>query len=185
MSLKLLETLGRNHQKRVFGLYECSECHRKIILASDTASRKDDCGCVPKLRKNGKDLVGMRFGKLTVIEFAGTAKSGTMWKCLCDCGKEHIVSRSNLFNGNVRSCGCDRNRNFENLVGRKFGQLTVVEPAPSKNGKRCWKCLCDCGNMTVVTTGALKSGNTTSCGCVHRKMVSQIWKKRKNVQKSA
>ena len=29
-----------------------------------------------------------------------------MWKCLCDCGKEHIVRGSNLTTGRTKSCGC-------------------------------------------------------------------------------
>lgn len=55
------------------------------------------------------DLIGRRFERLTVLEFAGTTKRGqALWKCQCDCGQEKIISACNLKNGHVRSCGCLR-----------------------------------------------------------------------------
>lgn len=70
------------------------------------------CGCLsnPPL----KDYIGKRFGRLTVVEYAGKASDfgriGTarFWKCLCDCGKESIVGQSELQNGDTQSCGCYR-----------------------------------------------------------------------------
>lgn len=32
----------------------------------------------------------------------------TMWKCVCECGTERVVSGSNLTAGNSTSCGCVR-----------------------------------------------------------------------------
>lgn len=54
------------------------------------------------------------------------------------------------------------------LTGQRFGRLLVLEPL--FGGKRTrWKCLCDCGQVTIVGSGAhLTSGNTRSCGCLHR-----------------
>jgi hypothetical protein len=52
------------------------------------------------------DLTGKKYGKLTVIERAGSCKSGSQWKCICECGKESIVAACNLKNGEVKSCGC-------------------------------------------------------------------------------
>ena len=54
------------------------------------------------------ELIGQRFGSLTVIEFAGVSKNRkTLWNCKCDCGNvvESVVG-SNLKNGSPRSCGC-------------------------------------------------------------------------------
>ena len=56
----------------------------------------------------------------------------------------------------------------ENLTGRRFGKLVVIEWAKSfrsNNKKTFWKCLCDCGKETFVRADMLKSGNTKSCGC--------------------
>lgn len=56
-----------------------------------------------------KDLTGQRFGRLTVIERAGSDKQKrATWRCRCDCGGETVVASSYLINGDVRSCGCSK-----------------------------------------------------------------------------
>lgn len=56
---------------------------------------------------NLKDLQGQIFGRLTVIERAGSSKNRqAKWACLCSCGGKSIVTGSNLRYGGVRSCGC-------------------------------------------------------------------------------
>jgi len=51
------------------------------------------------------------------------------------------------------------------MINLKFGRLLVIEQAvKAKHSK--WKCLCDCGNITVVRQDHLKSGFTKSCGCL-------------------
>lgn len=52
------------------------------------------------------------------------------------------------------------------LVGHKYGRLTVLEEDFSKK-RVAWKCACDCGNFTVVTGDCLRTGNTSSCGCLN------------------
>lgn len=51
------------------------------------------------------------------------------------------------------------------LSNQRFGKLLVLELADGHKGERMWKCQCDCGNLTVVRQGHLRSGHTTSCGC--------------------
>lgn len=52
-----------------------------------------------------------------------------------------------------------------NLTGKIFGQLTVLE----YNGNSEWKCLCSCGKQTIVKTAKLNNGHTKSCGCLRGK----------------
>lgn len=57
------------------------------------------------------NLIGQRFGRLTVIERLDDHKSPngrttTMWLCECDCGNHVKVSRNSLRSGHVKSCGC-------------------------------------------------------------------------------
>ena len=66
----------------------------------------------------------------------------------------------------------------DNLTGRKFGKLTVlkqVEDYISPKGKHIamWLCECDCEshNQLCVTRSNLISGNTQSCGCIHKEEV--------------
>jgi len=62
------------------------------------------------------------------------------------------------------------------LVGKRFGRLVVLEPSFTKYTKLHWKCLCDCGNITNVQTEYLTHGNTKSCGCLQREILSNIGK---------
>lgn len=53
------------------------------------------------------------------------------------------------------------------LVGQKFGRLTVLERAENaKNGAVHWKCHCECGNVVIVRGDSLRLGITRSCGCL-------------------
>ena len=56
--------------------------------------------------------------------------------------------------------------NKANLLGQRFGHLTVIAEHGSKNGHTVWKCCCDCGRVNYVSTGCLKSGIIQSCGCL-------------------
>lgn len=64
------------------------------------------------------------------------------------------------------------------LIGQKFGRLTVLEEAepyisPQGVKARRYKCLCECGKSTVVSTNQLRRGGTVSCGCFHRDQQKQ------------
>lgn len=53
------------------------------------------------------DLTGQRFGRLTVIERAGSNKwNQAKWRCKCDCGNEIVTLGNLLQRGGTRSCGC-------------------------------------------------------------------------------
>lgn len=72
----------------------------------------------------------------------------------------------------------------EDLIGKVFGRLTVIEQAEDyiyPNGKRRsqWLCECSCEehNRVVVEGTNLRSGNTTSGGCVNREKAVEYNKK--------
>lgn len=54
------------------------------------------------------------------------------------------------------------------LVGQRFGRLTVVSPAPNIGSHTAWRCLCDCGASTIVKTYRLTTRKTKSCGCLQK-----------------
>ena len=119
------------------------------------------------------DLTGQKFGKLTVIEYAGSDKNGhAKWHCKCDCGVEKTVLGTSLVRGFTTSCGCyhkekaKANNHKIDISGKRFGRLIAIKPVQnSKNGDAKWKCKCDCGNETNVKYQHLKSGEIKSCGC--------------------
>ena len=118
------------------------------------------------------DLTGQRFGKLTVQECVQDKHGKVRWRCLCDCGNESFVFGAILRRGGSKSCGCRRKDAKENLMGQKFGRLTVTGEAPNSGEATRWVCLCDCGNELIVRSQSLKKGNTKSCGCLRAEMMT-------------
>ena len=116
-----------------------------------------------------KDELGNKYGKLTVLERAENTKDGkTRWLCECECGNKIIALGTNLRKGNTKSCGCLRAQHLiKDLVGQKFGRLTVTSRSNSRNKRGVvWNCKCECGTIVEVVSSDLVNGNTKSCGCL-------------------
>ena len=115
------------------------------------------------------NLEGMKFNRLTVIGPAGTdGRQHRLWECKCDCGGTTFATTSDLRHGHKKSCGClKRVSHAKDITGQRFGMLTVMKRAgTNKHRKALWKCKCDCGRTTVVSSVDLVTGNTKSCGCL-------------------
>lgn len=115
------------------------------------------------------NLEGMKFNRLTVIGPAGTdGRQHRLWECKCDCGGTTFATTSDLRHGHKKSCGClKRVSHAKDITGQRFGMLTVMKRAgTNKHRKALWKCKCDCGRNTVVSSVDLVTGNTKSCGCL-------------------
>lgn len=139
-----------------------------------TAGSTVSCGC-KKHEPKRKDLTGMRFGQLRVIDYSHTDhNNNAYWRCLCDCGNETTVQAGSLVGGRTSSCGCKKRGSIpEDLTGRRFGRLVVLGyDHTNSRGNSYWHCLCDCGNERVVDRTALKNGSTTSCGCYNREIIT-------------
>lgn len=64
---------------------------------------------------------------------------------------------------------------IKNMTGEKFGRLTVISRAddyvaPGGSKKVCWNCICECGNLKVVSGTNLRAGITQSCGCLQNEV---------------
>ncbi len=59
-----------------------------------------------------------------------------------------------------------------NLLGQKFGRLTVIKEAEKIDSNARWVCLCECGNTVIAITAKLKNGHVKSCGCYRRDIPS-------------
>lgn len=103
-----------------YGLIECSEC--KAPFEADIYHVNNGkikfCPSCRLIQHSGdknnnfKDLIGQKFGKLTVISYAGVKVIGqnppqkrTIWNLKCDCGKEVIKTTNELTTGHTKSCG--------------------------------------------------------------------------------
>ena len=52
------------------------------------------------------------------------------------------------------------------LKGQRFYRLLIQEEVGrDKHNNVLWSCLCDCGNVTTVTSANLRRGTCKSCGC--------------------
>lgn len=63
---------------------------------------------MPEYAMRAIDLAGQKFGRLTVLKFAGNVGSKRHWLCRCDCGNETSVNTDFLRRGLTKSCGCYR-----------------------------------------------------------------------------
>lgn len=83
-----------------------NECD--ILSNALVSGKTKSCGCLKHKQNPIADLEGQRFGKLIAIKPTSqrTNSGEVIWECECDCGNTHYVSRPNLLNGYVNSCGC-------------------------------------------------------------------------------
>jgi hypothetical protein len=59
-----------------------------------------------------------------------------------------------------------------NLIGHKFGRLTVISFNEKRDGHMTyWNCECSCGNKKIISRSSLKSGRSNSCGCLNAETV--------------
>lgn len=122
---------AENRGKRTQWLCQC-DCGNEYIVLTDTlrSGRCRSCGCLQKecARENGKkvlqDLTGQRFGRLTVLNYAGSQRNRSTWLCECDCGNNVIVNQMELVRGDTLSCGCLRS---------SFGELQIEKLLKDNN----------------------------------------------------
>lgn len=136
------------------------------------------------LNLKSNDLTNQIFGQLTVLskdEERSKKKNKSYWFCQCSCGfiLPNSIPTSNLRRGNTTKCKYCR---AENLIGQKFGRLTVIERHITEDNKVYWKCKCDCGNIVTIRPDSLKSGHTKSCGCLQKETVKENNFNRSSIQ---
>lgn len=128
---------------------------------------------------NRAELIGKRFGRLTVLENVGSAlrygvRREANWLCKCECGRLSVRFTRDLRTGNVRSCNCLAHENRKSiklidLTGARFGRLTVVCFVDGCS-RAAWACRCSCGpdKWIIVDGNNLRRGLTRSCGCLRQ-----------------
>ena len=122
--LTVLEEAGYNKDRAKLWKCQC-DCGNIIITRKYDVikGRSQSCGCSRKGKYLEKELIkiGDRFGRLTVIKYAGQGEyEKNLWLCQCDCGNTKIVSTGDLRAGYIQSCGCLKKENGEIYI-RKNG----------------------------------------------------------------
>lgn len=168
------------------GVIRTKEYREKMSIAK-TGIHRPEYSVKKSAAAKTKKMTGLKFGRLTVIEIDGERKPGRhpKWKCVCDCGNTTTKTATALRNGREPSCGCatrDFQRKKNDLAGKKFGRLTVLQPVDTSNSKRhiIWNCVCECGKNNKVSGTDLRSGHVRSCGCLHSEIVANINRRKTN-----
>lgn len=65
------------------------------------------------------------------------------------------------------------------LVGKRFGNLTVIQKSAKQTKHRdvFWDCICDCGCSKIATSYDLLHKKTSHCGCLTAAHISERTKK--------
>lgn len=59
---------------------------------------------------------------------------------------------------------------LDDITGKRFGRLTVIQRNGYKAGRVAWLCKCDCGQTITTTQNMLTQGHTKSCGCLNNEL---------------
>jgi hypothetical protein len=111
-----------------------------------------------------KDIIGQRFGRLTVIGRAGSTSIGnTRVECRCDCGNITQPHTADLRRGTTQSCGClskekaskrAQKQFTKDITGQRFGRLIALHPTGERrNDKIIWRYRCNCGREIETRAG--------------------------------
>lgn len=173
--LTVEQATGQNRSG--YRVWRCRcDCGGEILLDTRALQRGTvmDCGCTTKTRPGQRDLTGQRFGRLICLEPTSqrSTNGSVVWRCRCDCGRECLAQGRQLLAGYKKSCGCLGRPPRKELVGKRFGKLTVTGYAGKEGGMHRWKCRCDCGKETTVGQTLLQSGKTKSCGCLQASAIT-------------
>lgn len=129
-----------------------------------------------------EDLTGKQFGRLTVQKRGGDRNGKRYWICRCICGNTVETEESHLKSGHTKSCGCYRREYMKrvknDLSGRYFGYLKVLERAGTEKNRTTWRCRCQCGKEITTYGTYLVNGITRSCGCLQEES------RKKNMEKA-
>lgn len=163
---ELKEDLIKYAQQNSFNIQNCINHRNKVTQKKRLAS--------------SQNLIGQKFGHLTVIEEDLSLKgfhNRRYWKCQCDCYKKGIIicNTSDLRRGRKTHCEYCPGKNTEDLRGHNFGKLTPLyidrdrilkEQLEGKQHRTYWICKCNCGDFTSVEAHNLKTYKVYSCGCI-------------------
>lgn len=117
--LTVIKTFQKNGKSYCKCKCECENI-KDILSASLKRGLTKSCGCLEAEsryhRDHVKDITGMKFGKLTVINKAYKKYDSQYWNCKCDCGREVVTDGRNLRRGKTKSCGCINESKQEKVV---------------------------------------------------------------------
>lgn len=104
-----------------------------------TRGHTTSCGCAKDeyVETLKTDIIGKKYGKLTVIEEIKSRKNNRRTvRCICDCGNEHICNVTDLTTGHTMSCGC-LNKSKGEIYIEEILQENNINYIPQKRFEDC------------------------------------------------
>lgn len=120
--LTVIERAENTKDGRAQWLCQCKCGNTSVVLGKHLRSgNTKSCGCYQKEKtaesnmKRANNLIGKKFGKLTVLKESGFVKDNAgknhrIYECLCDCGNITYAQHQYLEFGDVTNCGCLRSK---------------------------------------------------------------------------
>lgn len=90
------------------------------------------------------------------------------------CGYRKSIQRRSFKLSYKNKCDCQLPRKWQDCLGAKFNQLTVIECPPANSGISKFKCRCDCGNEKWIEAFPVKRGDIKTCGCSKSNLQNKI-----------
>lgn len=124
-----IKYVGSNKGNGALWLCRC-DCGNETIVTANSLQQgtTKSCGCwnMEVLHQMHYNISGEEFGYIKVISHAYNSEhNGSMWNCICsNCGKELIVSRHSLMNGQL-SCGCLKSKS-EYIISQILNDKNII-----------------------------------------------------------
>lgn len=143
---------------------------------------------------NDPKYIGLKSGKLEVIDFGYDDNNNFMWLCKCSCNttSPKLYSPSKVFNGRVQSCGCNkinnrsvkyRSKEYINQIYAGLKVIGISSPCGKYDGTM-WECMCTCcGAIRNFPAKHVVSGRYTSCGSVECRRLLKLNKSKYDNEK--
>lgn len=100
----VLDIIKVNGKKRY--KCQCQKCNRVHIVEKKQIATKKISGCIDCYKKDRNDIIGKKFGNLTVIDIVGVSfkMNNQLYLCKCKCGKEIKKERNNILTNKRTYC---------------------------------------------------------------------------------
>ena len=175
--IKMLYNYKNTHRTKCLCKCECgNECIRTAYQLKKTELSSCGCGKKEYIRNScGREIDGMKFGRLLVLETIWDAKP-PMVKCLCDCGNIVTLRKSDVQSLHTQSCGClqSERASISNEVDHSndisdYGVKIIRKYKKNELGQWIWECECGvCGNHFYDLPARILNGHVRSCGCLKK-----------------
>lgn len=127
-------------------------------------------GATNKSKKLLEGMVGKKFGQLTIVEITGKSNQHKrrLVNCVCDCGKYKLTPLTYLKRGQLKSCGCLRDKassaNLKAAHKKLFDSGTWEKDPKIASAKKIWQNYYSDENLTFNKFLEISQQNCFYCG---------------------